>query len=208
MTQLYLIRHGQTEWNLACRYQGQSDVPLSQKGIEQADFLAKNFPATHLDAVYSSDLKRAVATAQAVADRFSIEVQTKHELRELSFGAWEGLTYEQIVAKWPDALRDFFTHPDILHIPEGESFPILQARAVACIQSILRENKGKTIAVFAHGAILRTILADAIGFPLANVWRIRQSNTAVNRIDYAEDGVPVIEYINSTAHLPQEETNS
>ncbi len=203
MTHLYLIRHGQTEWNLAGRYQGQSDVPLSQKGIDQANSLARNFPAKALDAVYSSDLKRAVATAQAVADKFSLEVQRKPALRELSFGAWEGLTYDQIVEKWPEALRDFFIHPDVLHIPEGESFPILQKRAVGCIQAILRENEGKSIAVFAHGAILRAILADALGVPLANVWRLRQSNTAVNRIDYAKDGVPVVEYINNTAHLPE-----
>ncbi len=206
MTHLYLIRHGQTEWNLAGRYQGQSDVPLSQKGLEQARSLAKFFPARQLDVIYSSDLQRAVSTAEAVAERFSLQVQTRRELRELNFGAWEGLSYEQIVKEWPDALRDFFAHPDVLHIPEGESFPALQARAVACIRSIVQENKGKSIAVFSHGAILRTILADALMTPLSNVWRFRQSNTAVNRIDYAEEGIPVVEYINNTAHLSKEET--
>ena len=123
MTKIIFVRHGQTEWNVLGRYQGQTDVALSPLGIEQAEKLAAHFPVDKIEAVYSSDLARAMKTASCVADRFGLTVEPRPELRELNFGDWEGLTYDEIVAKWPDALQNFFQHPDVLEIPHGESFP-------------------------------------------------------------------------------------
>lgn len=123
MTKIIFVRHGQTEWNVLGRYQGQTDIALSPLGIEQAEKLAAHFPVDKVEAVYSSDLVRAMTTARCVADRFGLTVEPRPELRELNFGDWEGLTYDEIVAKWPDALNNFFQHPDVLEIPHGESFP-------------------------------------------------------------------------------------
>ena len=130
MVRLVLIRHGQTEWNKSGRYQGQSDVKLSEEGLAQARCLAEHFPVAHLDAVYASDLSRAMMTAEIVAEKFNLEVRPEPAFRELSFGDWEGLTYEEIVAAWPDAMRNFLAHPDILEVPNGESFPAVQQRAL------------------------------------------------------------------------------
>lgn len=206
MTRIVLIRHGQTEWNVLGKYQGQSDVALSSEGIQQAGFLAANLEIegiSHLDAVYSSDLKRAKVTASCLAERFHCEVQTRSMLRELNFGAWEGLTYGQITEKWPEAIHNFFSHPDLLDIPEGESFFVLQQRAVKELHSIVQANENSTVAVVAHGAILRTILADVLHMPLRSIWSIRQDNTAVNVLRYDDKGNCLVELINSTAHLRQ-----
>lgn len=200
MTKLVLIRHGQTEWNIAGKYQGQSDVALSDKGIEQARLLAKNFPLEQLDAVYASDLTRAFVTAEQLAKRFGCVVQPEPSLREMNFGEWEGLTYKQIVAQWPEAMGTFFMRPDKLEIPGGEGFAVLQKRAVKCIEKIVAANAGKTVAVVAHGAILRTILTYALHMPLRYVWTIRQDNTAVNILRYEEENC-LVELVNSTAHL-------
>ncbi len=200
MTKLVLIRHGQTEWNIAGKYQGQSDVALSDTGLEQASLLAENFPLTHLDAVYASDLSRAFVTAERVAGRFHCKVKAEPALREMNFGAWEGLTYQQIVEKWPEAMETFFARPDILEIPRGEGFVVLQKRAVKRIREIVADNENRTIAVVAHGAILRTILAHALHMPLRYVWTIRQDNTAVNILHYEENHC-MVELMNSTAHL-------
>ena len=89
MTKIIFIRHGQTEWNITGRYQGQSDVPLSELGVEQAKKLAAAFPVQGLTAIYSSNLSRAMTTAQCVADRFGLTVQPRAELREINFGDWE-----------------------------------------------------------------------------------------------------------------------
>ena len=200
MTKIIFVRHGQTEWNVLGRYQGQTDVALSPLGIEQAEKLAAHFPVDKIEAVYSSDLARAMKTASCVADRFGLTVEPRPELRELNFGDWEGLTYDEIVAKWPDALENFFQHPDVLEIPHGESFPKLRKRALACVEEIVSRHPDQTVAVFAHGAILRTILTAALHMDLQYVWTIRQFNTAVNIVTYTEHGTTV-ELINGTGHL-------
>lgn len=215
MLRLYLIRHGQTEWNTNGRYQGQSDIPLTERGIEQAKALASNFEQTYLggkklEAIYSSDLQRARRTAELVAEKVGLPVELEPDFRELSFGDWEGLTHAQIAAGWEEGFKNFFTHPDLLKIPNGETFQQLQDRAVRGIRRIEAKHQAKGeehyAAVFCHGAVLRALLAYFLGMPLANVWRIRQFNTAVNivRLEAEEDAAPGIELMNGTMHLPPE----
>lgn len=201
MVKVVFVRHGQTEWNVSGRYQGQSDVALSAAGIEQAEKLAANFPVEHIDAIYASDLIRARVTAEMVAKRFGLGVNLEPAFRELSFGDWEGLTYEQIVASWPDAMENFLAHPDILDIPHGESFPEVQQRAMSRLQELIQKHEGQTIMVAAHGAVLRTMLTAALHMPLQYLWSIRQFNTAVNIVRYDAEGNPTVELLNSTAHL-------
>ena len=200
MTKLILVRHGQTEWNIDGRYQGQTDVPLSADGVRQAQLLADHFPLEKVDAIYSSDLNRAMVTAGYIAQRFGIQVQPEPAFRELSFGAWEGLSYEEIVSGWPEAMKDFLKHPDRLEIPNGESFPHLQDRAMARLREIIKVHEGGRVVIVAHGAILRTILCSALHMSLAHVWTIRQFNTALNVVCYDGDWSSV-ELMNSTAHL-------
>lgn len=187
------------------RYQGQSDVQLTVAGKEQAAKLAEHFPVKEIDAVYASDLNRAMVTAEAVASRFGLSVQAEPAFREISFGEWEGLTYEQIVAKWPEAMGNFLQHPDILEIPGGETFPAVQKRAVARLEELVAKHEGQTIAIVAHGAVLRTLLTAALHMPLQYLWSIRQFNTAVNIVRYDAGASPTVELLNSTAHLGSEQ---
>jgi len=201
LTKVIFIRHGQTEWNVTGRYQGQSDVQLSEEGRQQAVKLAENFPVERVDAIYASDLQRAMVTAETIAKQFGLSVQAEPAFRELSFGDWEGLTYQQIVDKWEDAMANFLQHPDILEIPGGESFPAVQKRAVKRLNELIEKHDGQTIVVVAHGAVLRTLLAAALHMPLQYLWSIRQFNTAVNIVRYDADANPTVELLNSTAHL-------
>ena len=200
MMRLVLVRHGQTEWNASGRYQGQSNVALSELGHRQAECLADHFPVANLDALYSSDLDRARETAECVATKFGVPVRLETAFRELSFGDWEGLTYQHISTKWPKEANHLFTAPDVLQIPNGETFQELQKRALDKINILCREHIDKTVAVFAHGAINKTILAGLMHIPLHYLWSIRQDNTAVN-ILRLEDGYVTVELINGTFHL-------
>ena len=197
---LLLVRHGQTEWNADGRYQGQSDVKLSDEGRAQAKRLAENFPNVRLDAIYSSDLKRAAETAEIVGAKFEIPVWKEKNFREISFGDWEGLTYKEISEKWPMEAGNLFLAPDRLQIPGGESFQEVQRRAMRKIKELRETLENQTVAVFAHGAVNKTILAGLMHIPLRYLWSLRQDNTAVNilRID---DGYVTVELLNSTAHL-------
>ncbi len=201
MTKVIYVRHGETAWNIDGKYQGQTDVELSEKGKAQAEKLAKDFPVSHIKAIYASDLKRAAVTAEFIARQLNVPVHLTPNLRELNFGKWEGLTYDQIVTEWPEAIHTFFDRPDQLSIPEGETFQVLQQRAMREIREICRENPGETVCVVAHGAILRTILASALHMNLRYVWHLRQYNTGVSIVDYDEKGDAVLELLNNTAHL-------
>ena len=200
VTKLILIRHGQTVWNKLGRYQGQADVELSDAGKKQAELLGENFPYDNVAAVYSSNLKRAVETAQAVADKFNLSVNPCQEFREINFGEWEGLTYEEIHGKWPKEHEMLFKSPDKLVCPGGEGFKDVQERAVERMQEIIRENDGKQVVIAAHGGVIRTMLCHALGLSLQNMWHIKQDNTAINVVSAYNEGM-VVELLNSTQHL-------
>lgn len=200
MTKLIIIRHGQTLWNLERKYQGHSDIALSDKGIKQAEAVAVRFAKEKIDAVYASDLSRAYKTAEYIAVRHNLKVHVTPELREIKFGEWEGLTYDQITARWPGMLGKLWTTPDELEIPGGESFHQLKERAYAAIQKIIKEHSGQTVAVVAHGGTIGTILCAVLDIHLNHVWSIKQDNTAVNIIEYY-DGRPVITLLNCVRHL-------
>jgi len=201
LTKVIFIRHGQTEWNVTGRYQGQSDVQLTAEGHRQAEKLAADFPVDTVDAVYASDLQRAMVTAETIAQKFGLPVQAEPAFREVSFGKWEGLTYQQIVAEWEEGMTNFLQHPDILEIPGGETFPAVQKRATDKLQELVKKHDGQTIVVVAHGAVLRTMLTAALHMPLQYLWSIRQFNTAVNIVRYDEGANATVELLNSTAHL-------
>ncbi len=205
MVRVVLLRHGQTEWNILGKYQGKTDVSLSAEGMAQARLLAEHFPLERVDALYSSDLKRAHYTARCVAERFNLPVQKEPAFREIDFGEWEGLTYAEIAAKWPEAMGNFWRSPDTLTIPGGETFAQLQQRAMARLREIIADSDGQNIVIAAHGAINRTIIAHALHMNLKYLWAIRQFNTAVNIINY--DGLEwaSVELINGTAHLGKSE---
>ena len=203
MMRLILVRHGQTEWNADGRYQGQSNVALSDTGRKQAKFLAERFPVKCLDAIYSSDLDRAKETAECVGEKLGVPVHPEKAFRELSFGDWEGLTYQQITARWPEESHKLFTAPDELEIPNGETFRALQNRALAKIDELCKAHVNQTIGIFAHGAINKTILAGLMHIPLHYLWSLRQDNTAVN-ILRLDDGYVTVELINSTSHLGED----
>ena len=200
MTKIILVRHGETKWNLLGRYQGQTDIALSDKGLQQAQMLAERFSFPEISAAYSSDLQRAYKTASCVANRFSLPVTEKAGLREMNFGDWEGLTYTQIEEKWPKQGANFFVNPEKITIPAGESFSELQQRGLTAIEEIVDTHPGETVLIAAHGAIIRTILAEALHMPLQYIWSLRQDNTAVNIIRYDEQ-LRSVELLNSTAHL-------
>lgn len=200
MTKFIIVRHGQTEWNLAGRYQGQSDIALTDAGIKQAEILAANFPEKEVAAIYSSDLSRAFITAEAIGKKLNCPVKKEKAFREICFGDWEGHTYEEIIARWPEALENFFQRPDILEIPNGETFAIVQKRAVDRLLELSEQYKDKTVVIVAHGAINRTILAASVHAPLRYLWSFRQDNTALSIILHNNDGF-LLQLANSTEHL-------
>ena len=200
MTKLILIRHGETEWNFRKMFQGHSDVELAPEGVHQAHLLAAHFPVEHIDAIYSSDLRRARTTAEIIRDKFGVELHLTKKLREASYGRWEGRSFEELAMAHPNEFKTFFLDPDKFTPEGGEKFSDVQGRAMEALYEIVRAHHNQTIAAVTHGGVLRTIIAAVLSAPLKKMWAIKQFNTAVNIFRVDEGGFS-IETINSVAHL-------
>ena len=200
MTKVIFVRHGETLWNHSKRYQGQSDIPLNEKGIQQAKKVAQRLAGQTISAVYSSDLIRAVQTAEAIANEHSLQVVPLPEFREVNFGLWEGLTYEEIMAEWPEALSAIYAKPGSVCIPEGESFYDVQKRTAIGLSKCIANHHEETIVIVSHGGTMRILLCDALGLAIEKMWSLQQDSTAINRIDYFTDS-KVVSLVNCTCHL-------
>lgn len=152
MTTILLARHGETDWNLQRRVQGHSDTPLNETGRAQALALAETLEGAMLDAVYSSDLARASDTAQVVADRLGLAVTVLPELRERHFGSWEGLTDDEIFARFPAAKSGSWG--------DGETKEDMQRRVLDALRRIARKHPGGRVLVVTHGGPVRALLVE------------------------------------------------
>ncbi|MDD4600264.1 Phosphoserine phosphatase 1 [bioreactor metagenome] len=202
MTKIILVRHGQTIWNVEMKYQGQTDIDLTEKGIIQAQLVADRLAKEPLSAVYSSDLSRAFITAKAIAAKHTLQVIAVPELREINFGDWEGLTYTNINSGWPQTMNKLFTCPEEVIIPGGESFPQVKERATAALARIAHNHPNETIVVVSHGGTIRTLICAALNIHLNYVWNIKQDNTAVNILEYHDNRI-MVSLVNDTGHLTE-----
>ncbi|MBC8016138.1 MAG: alpha-ribazole phosphatase [Sporomusaceae bacterium] len=200
MTKVIFVRHGETLWNHSKRYQGHSDIPLNEKGIQQAKKVAQRLAGQRISAVYSSDLIRAVQTAEVIANKHSLQAVPLAELREVNFGLWEGLTYEEIMADWPEVLSALYLRPGSTLIPEGESFYDVQRRTAIGLSKCIANHHEETIVIVSHGGAMRILLCDALGLTIENMWSLQQDSTAINMIDYFMDS-KVVSLVNCTYHL-------
>ena len=170
MTTVYLVRHGATEWNEAKRAQGMADIPLTQKGREEAQLareMLSNFP---IEAVYSSDLSRAYQTALPIASAHGLEVQTDPAFREIDQGEWTGLPVEEIRQRWPDLwgpARHYSTRPG------GESPMQVRQRALAGLRKVVEAHPDGDVVIVSHGGTIRWLSAEALGYDDKRSARIR-----------------------------------
>jgi broad specificity phosphatase PhoE len=165
-THLWLVRHGQTDWNLEGRFQGQTDLPLNEAGWAQARALTVALPPVDYAAIYSSDLRRALDTAQMLGAHFNLPVQVDRRLREVGLGLWEGMLVGDIQKRYADEWLARTQDPLNARPPSGESLAELAVRAWAAATDITRSHPGGEVVVVAHGLTLAAIRVKALGLPL------------------------------------------
>ena len=151
-TTILLARHGETDWNRDGVFQGHADPPLNEAGREQARELARRLRAVHIDAVYSSDLRRAYQTAEIVAAAKGLSVVAEPGLREVDVGSWSGLTRAEIAERFPGVPRH-----------DGETEEAHRERVVAAVTRIARAHAGESVLVVSHGGSLRALRRHALG---------------------------------------------
>jgi probable phosphoglycerate mutase len=176
LTEILLIRHGETLWNEQGRMQGQHDSPLTALGLQQARQLALRLKKVPFAALYSSDLGRAHQTARCIADETGHSIVAERDLRERSFGIFEGLTNNEIKTRYPDHYEPFARRDPEYAMPNGESASQFRNRCIGCLQTIATRHTDETIVVVTHGLVLDALYRTACkialdvprGFPLLN----------------------------------------
>ncbi|MGB3266784.1 MAG: histidine phosphatase family protein [Microcoleus sp.] len=200
---LLLVRHGETDWNKAGKFQGQIDVPLNDNGREQARQAAEFLKDVKLDFAISSSMLRPKETAEIILKYHTdLQLQLRDELREISHGLWEGKFESEIEQSYPGLLDEWKTSPENVQMPEGENLEEVWSRAIAGWQEIVRSVSGTGIVV-AHDAVNKALLCHLFNLQPEHFWQFKQGNGAVSVIDYPHgpDGLPVLQAMNITTHL-------
>lgn len=200
MTEIILVRHGQTIWNESKRYQGHTDIPLSSVGLEQAFKVQKKLANEAIDVFYASDLKRAYETARIIAKPHHKEVVGLQELREINFGEWEGLGYSEIMERYGDIATKFYQDPSLVSIPGGESWQALLDRCHNLLLDIVEKHNRQRILIASHGGTIRAMIIAAMGWDISCLWRLRLENTAISRLEYFDDKA-ILKTFNDASHL-------
>jgi broad specificity phosphatase PhoE len=190
MTEIILVRHGETEWNASETFRGRADVDLNATGIRQAELLGKYLSGEKIDLIYSSPLKRAVKTAEAIAKFQNIEINTVENLIDFDYGEWQGLTLNEVKERYPELYQDWRDTPEQVRIPGGESLESVRDRAMPFVEdAVMRCGEGK-VALVAHQVVHKVLICALLGLDNSNFRNIKLDNGAITRFVY--DGHRVI----------------
>jgi len=192
VTRVLAIRHGETAWNVDGRIQGQLNVPLNDMGRWQVHRLALALADENIAAIYSSDLLRALETAQAVARASGDAIVTDAGLRERGFGAFEGLSYKEISARWPGLAERWRKRDPEFGAPGGETLNQFYARSIATATRLAALHPGQTIALVSHGGVMDCLYRAAarVALDAPRSWQL--GNAAINRLLYTSQGFTLI----------------
>ena len=199
-TEVILIRHGETEWNLSGRWQGHADSPLSARGIEQAEALGKRMLNEQLNSFYSSDLERARHTSRLVGGPSEWNPEFMESLRERDLGVLEGLTTDEMKVKYPQEYQSFRNDGPEYQVPGGESFKQFYDRCSGALEEVAVRNPGKRIGVVTHGGFLGAIFRYVLNIPLDAERNFVLLNCSVNRLEKTESGWNLVSW-GDVAHL-------
>jgi probable phosphoglycerate mutase len=192
ITRLIAVRHGETEWNKATRIQGQLDIALNATGRWQAAQAAAALADEPIAAVYASDLQRAAATAQAIAQPHGLAVRLHTDLRERHFGDMQGLTWQTIYEQHPEVAHAWRAREPDFAPAGGETLLALQARVAGVVQQLAAAHTGELIVLVAHGGILDMLYRLATGEALQTKREWDLSNAAINRLLWTPQGLQLL----------------
>lgn len=200
-TSLTLVRHGVTAFSVEKRFSGVGDPPLIEQGRLQAKAVAARLATRgSIDLIVTSPMSRCRETAAVIASLIGAPVEQDDDLREVDFGAWEGLTLETVQERWPRELAMWLADPTISP-PEGESYDSLRYRISRAQERLVNRHRGMTVCVVTHSRPVASFVASALSAPLESLYRLQVDNGSLTVLDYYEDGPQVLRTFNDTSHL-------
>ena len=201
----YLIRHGETEWNRSGKIQGHSDVPLSEHGRRQMRILGTRLTGCAFSTVYASDLSRALESAAIIVEGRETSIETDSDLREFSYGDWEGLTFKEVESRFPKVFaRRVGSGNTRFAAPGGEdSLQVLDRVRRFYARTVKRHDDSEDLLIVAHGGTLRALLVCLLDLTTDHFWRFRVDCGSLSVVNNHPDG-RVLETWNDTGHLSQQ----
>jgi alpha-ribazole phosphatase len=196
-TRVWLIRHGEPADTVRGRCYGALDVGLSAGGRRQVEATAESLQTEPLAAIYTSPRLRTTESAHILASSHACGYREEPDLREIDFGDFEGLTYDEISVRYPALYRQWMESPTEVQFPNGESFASMRARVVRAFESILRSWEGQTVALVTHGGVIRILIAWALQMPDGCLFRLAQDYAARNLLTIV-GGTPIVQSMNVT----------
>ena len=201
MLRLYFMRHGETVWNTERRYQGMTDIELSEEGLRQAECAAKRFKNIKIDKIYASPLKRAMKTAEKIAAEKGLEIISEDDFREIHFGEWEGKTVPELTEKYGESYTNFIREPHKYGFPGEGSVENVINRIKPGIDRLIAEEKGNVLIV-SHGGIIRLMIMYIMGRDSSWFTKMWINNTGVSIVEIKNDRRLLLT-LNDSAHLAE-----
>ena len=200
MTKVYLVRHGQTAWNLEEVFRGRADIPLDEAGRKEVHLAGEALKDETLHAIYSSPLSRSIETAENIAKFQNIPVTPFDSIIDISYGEWEGKSLKEVQKKFPDLYALWLEKPHKVTFPAGESLDEVRSRAMEAVENLVAKHKNENIALVAHRVPNKVICCALLGIDNSNFWRIQQDTASTNLFTY-KDGQWIVSYLNDTSYL-------
>lgn len=186
MTEIILARHGETEWNVAEVFRGQIDIDLNETGVKQAELLSGYLSTSAIAAVYSSPLKRALKTAEIIAQPHKIKVDVEPDLIDFNFGKWQGLSHQEVKEKYRDLYATWITHPEQVRIPDGEALEDVSKRVIRVRNKVIENHRG-TVVIVGHRVVNKVMICTLLGLDNSHFWKIRQDTCGISIFSYLNE---------------------
>jgi broad specificity phosphatase PhoE len=200
VTQVIVIRHGQTQWNRDEKFRGRVEVDLDELGIKQAEATAERVTEFPVAAVYCSPLKRASSTASIIARKLKLEAQPLPAIIDIDFGKWQGLSPKEVAQKYSSDFDLWLHRPHLLKFPGGESLEEVRQRAATAVDGLVNQYPDKTIVLVTHRVVTQILILHFLKVDNSRFWQIVQDVCCLNIFE-VKDGMSYARLLNDTCHL-------
>ena len=201
MVEIVLARHGETEWNVGEIFRGRIDVELNETGKKQAQLLAEYLRNKKIEAVYSSPLKRALGTAETIADRHQLKVEITPGLIDLDFGEWQGLSHQEVKDKYKEIYAEWGNSPHLVTMPGGESLNDVRKRGIAVVNEVTAKYEG-TVILVSHRVVNKVLICALLGLDNSHFWNIRQDTCGTTTFTHDNERFILTEHNNTSFLKP------
>ncbi len=186
MIEIILVRHGETDWNRQKIFRGRADIELSETGAKQAELLAKYLSQAGVAAIYSSPLKRALKTAEAIASYHRLDIKTTSGLIDFDYGKWQGLPHQVVKASYQELYAAWLKSPHRVKMPAGESLDDVTKRAIGVVDEVIGQHEG-TVVLVSHRVVNKVLICALLGLDNSHFWNIKQDVGAITIFTYEND---------------------